>query len=115
MKIAFQHTSYKPIRFVVPGRTLRGSRFIFGQHLVHEVCEEFLVGRGQTEGLFFFRILKNGQVFPGAMFFGEQEIFRKCQQSATDGGMFFFEMNLVGKSEEQMTRLYFMADKVYPV
>jgi len=49
------------------------------------------------------------------MSFGEQEIFRKCQQSAADRSMFFFEMHLVRKGEEQMTRLHLMTDKVYPV
>jgi len=34
---------------------------------------------------------------------------------AANGGVYFFEMHLMGKGEEQMARLYLMADKVYPV
>ena len=40
MKIAFQHASGESVRPVLV-------LFVFGQHLVHEVREEFLVGRGQ--------------------------------------------------------------------
>lgn len=65
---AFKHASYKPVGFVVQRRagTYRRNAplelvlFVFGQHLVHEVGEELLVGRRQPEGLFFFRILENG-------------------------------------------------------
>ena len=49
------------------------------------------------------------------MSFGEQEIFRKCQQGSADRSMFFFEMHLVWEGEEQMARLHLMTDKVYPV
>ena len=49
------------------------------------------------------------------MSFGEQEIFRECEQGAANGSMFLFEMHLVGECEEEMARLYFMADKIYPV
>jgi len=115
MKIAFQHASGESVRPVLV-------LFVFGQHLVHEVREEFLVGRGQRQGLFFFRILEDGQLSPGGVSFrrrvdavGEQEIFRECQQGAADGGMSFFEMHLMGEGEKQMARLYLMADKVYPM
>ena len=119
MKIAFQHASYKPVgRVVVRSRALRRPGVlpsVFGQHLVHEVSEEFLIGCGQAEGLFFFRILEDGQLFPGALSFGEQEVFRECQQGASHRGMSLFEMHLMGKGKEQMTGLYVMTDKVYPV
>lgn len=88
---------------------------VFGDHLVHQGGEIFLVGGCQWQGLSIAGILQDGQLFQGQLSLCEKEFFGKSEERAADGSMAFFKVYLVRQGEEQVTGPDLMADEVDPV
>lgn len=87
----------------------------FAKHLGEQVVEEGQICFRQFQFMAIIGILQDGELFPAALFLGQEELFRKGQEGATDGGISFFKVHLVREGEIKVPCADLMAYKIYPV